>query len=72
MEQLIAEHAGLGAAEEALRAEVRAARQQGIVGLKSIAAYRGGLHVAPRTHAEAAAAYAGLRELVARDGRVPA
>ena len=70
MEQLIAEHAGLGAAEEALRAEVRAARQQGIVGLKSIAAYRGGLHVAPRTHAEAAAAYARLRELVARDGRV--
>jgi predicted TIM-barrel fold metal-dependent hydrolase len=70
MEQLIAAHATLAQAEDALRAELREARARGIVGFKSIAAYRGGLHVPPRDRAEAAAAYAGLREVVARDGRV--
>lgn len=70
MEQLIAAHARLADAEEALRAEVRAARQHGVVGLKSIAAYRGGLDVRARARDEAAATYARLREIVARDGRV--
>ena len=70
MEQLIAAHDRLVDAEEALRAEVRAARQHGVVGLKSIAAYRGGLDVRARARDEAAATYARLREIVARDGRV--
>lgn len=70
MEQLIVASASLAQAEEALRAEVRAARSQGIVGLKSIAAYRGGLHVAPRSAAEASAAFMGLKEIARRDGRV--
>jgi predicted TIM-barrel fold metal-dependent hydrolase len=40
------------------------------VGLKSIVAYRGGLHVAPRRFDEAAAALPELKEIVKRDGRV--
>jgi predicted TIM-barrel fold metal-dependent hydrolase len=70
MEELIAAHASLEQVEEALRAEVREARARGVVGLKSIAAYRGGLHVAPREFAEAAAAFAGLKAIVRREGRV--
>ena len=41
-----------------------------MVGLKSIAAYRGGLHVQPRTFDEAAAAFPALKELARRYGRV--
>ncbi|NTU81789.1 MAG: hypothetical protein HGA45_20840, partial [Chloroflexales bacterium] len=55
MERLIAAHETLAQVEEALRAELRAAPARGVVALKSIAAYRGGLHVAPRTPDEAAA-----------------
>jgi len=70
MEQLIAESATFAQVEDALRAEVRGARGRGIVGLKSIAAYRGGLHVVPRTFDEAAAAFPALKETVRRYGRV--
>jgi predicted TIM-barrel fold metal-dependent hydrolase len=70
MEELIAGSASLGQVEEGLRARVRAARAEGVVGLKSIAAYRGGLHVAPRSRAEAAAAFPALREAAQRDGRL--
>jgi predicted TIM-barrel fold metal-dependent hydrolase len=70
MEQLIATSASFGQVEDALRAEVRAARSNGVVGLKSIAAYRGGLHVAVRTFDEANAAFAELRETARRYGRV--
>ncbi len=70
MEQLIAESATFAQVEDALRAEVRGARGRGIVGLKSIAAYRGGLHVAPRTFDEAAAAFPTLKETVRRYGQV--
>src|SRR5258708_5237145 len=49
MEQLIAASATFGQVEDAMRAELRTARARGVVGLKSIAAYRGGLHVQPRT-----------------------
>src|SRR6266508_5417060 len=70
MEQLIAESATFAQVEDALRAEVRGARGRGIVGLKSIAAYRGGLHVAPRTFDQAAAAFPALKEIVRRYGRV--
>src|SRR6476661_3129170 len=57
MEQLIAASATFGQVEDALRAEVRLARSRGVVGLKSIAAYRGGLHVQPRTFEQAAAVF---------------
>jgi predicted TIM-barrel fold metal-dependent hydrolase len=70
MEQLIASCVSLAQVEESLRATVRAARAQGVVGLKSIAAYRGGLHVAPRIAAEAAAVFPALKELARRYGRL--
>jgi predicted TIM-barrel fold metal-dependent hydrolase len=70
MEQLIATSASFGQVEDALRAEVRMARGRGVVGLKSIAAYRGGLHVEPRTFEQAAAAFPALKEIARRYGRV--
>lgn len=70
MEQLIVASSSLAQVEEGLRAAVRAARSQGIVGLKSIAAYRGGLHVAPRSAAEAAEALPALKEIGRRYGRL--
>lgn len=70
MEELIATLATLAQIEDALRAAVQGARAQGIVALKSIAAYRGGLHVERRTAAEAAAALPALQETARRTGRV--
>jgi predicted TIM-barrel fold metal-dependent hydrolase len=70
MEQLIVACANLAQAEDALRVDVRLARSRGVVGLKSIAAYRGGLHVAPRAVGEAASAFNALKEIARRDGRV--
>jgi uncharacterized protein len=70
MEDLIAASANIRQVEEGLRAAVRAARAGGVIGLKSIAAYRGGLHVAPRTTDEAGTAFPALKELATRYGRV--
>jgi predicted TIM-barrel fold metal-dependent hydrolase len=70
MEELIAASATFAQVEERLRDAVRVARASGIVGLKSIAAYRGGLHVERRTFDEAAAAFPALKEAATRDGRV--
>ena len=70
MEQLIASCASFAQVEEALRATVRQARADGVIGLKSIAAYRGGLHVAPRAFDEARAAFPALQETARRYGRV--
>jgi predicted TIM-barrel fold metal-dependent hydrolase len=70
MEELIAGYARLEQIEEALRQAVRGARAAGIVGLKSIAAYRGGLMVQRRTAREAAAALPALQEQARRAGRV--
>jgi uncharacterized protein len=70
MERLIAAHETLAQIEEALRAELRAAPARGVVALKSIAAYRGGLHVAPRTAEEAAAGLAEAREQALSVGRL--
>src|SRR5436190_2169753 len=58
------------APSEAALLELRAARARGVVGLKSIAAYRGGLHVQPRVFEQAAAAFPALKETVRRYGRV--
>jgi predicted TIM-barrel fold metal-dependent hydrolase len=70
MEELIAASATFRQVEEGLRDAVRSARKRGVVGLKSIAAYRGGLHVAPRTFDEANAAFPALKETARRYGRV--
>ena len=70
MEQLIVASATFGQVEDALRAELRMARARGVVGLKSIAAYRGGLHVELRTFEQAAAAFPALKETVRRYGHV--
>jgi predicted TIM-barrel fold metal-dependent hydrolase len=70
MERLIAAHETLAQVEEAMRAELRAAPGQGVVAFKSIAAYRGGLHVAPRTAEEAAAGLAKAREQALSVGRL--
>lgn len=70
IEQLIAASANFGQVEEGLRAAVRSARSRGVVGLKSIAAYRGGLHVPARSVGEAAAAFPALKALAERDGRL--
>ena len=70
MEELIATSINLAQVEERLRATVRAARSQRVVGLKSIAAYRGGLHVIPRSPADATAAFPALREISRRYGRL--
>jgi predicted TIM-barrel fold metal-dependent hydrolase len=70
MEELIATSATFAQVEDALRAEVRLARAHGVVGLKSIAAYRGGLHVQTRTFDQAAAVFPALKELARRYGRV--
>jgi predicted TIM-barrel fold metal-dependent hydrolase len=70
IENLIAACASFAQVEDALRAELRMARGRGVVALKSIAAYRGGLHVQPRTFEAAAAAFPALKEIARRDGRV--
>jgi uncharacterized protein len=70
MEQLIVASVTFDQVEDALRAELRMARARGVVGLKSIAAYRGGLHVQLRTFEQAAAAFPALKETARRHGRV--
>ncbi|HEU5103001.1 MAG TPA: amidohydrolase family protein [Roseiflexaceae bacterium] len=70
MEQLIIAYPTMQQVEDALRAELRAARDRDVVGFKSIAAYRGGLQVQPRTFGEAAAAFPALKETARRYGRV--
>jgi predicted TIM-barrel fold metal-dependent hydrolase len=70
MEDLIASNTSLRQVEEALREAVRDSRSQGIVGLKSIAAYRGGLQVERRTFDEANAVFPRLKELAGRHGHV--
>src|SRR5215212_895577 len=70
MEDLIAASATFQQVEAGIRDAVRTARQRGIIGLKSIAAYRGGLHVAPRTFEEASAVFPELTQAALRDGRI--
>jgi predicted TIM-barrel fold metal-dependent hydrolase len=70
MEDLIVASDTFQQVEEGIHEAVRTARERGIIGLKSIAAYRGGLHVAPRTFTEASAAFPALKEAAQRDGRI--
>jgi uncharacterized protein len=67
MEELIARNTSLRQVEEALREVVLNSRAHGIVGMKSIAAYRGGLQVERRTFEEANAVFPVLQENAYRD-----
>jgi uncharacterized protein len=69
-EQLIARSRSFAELEEQFRDALRDLRARNIVALKSIAAYRGGLAVLPRSREEAAATYPALREQARRYGRV--
>jgi predicted TIM-barrel fold metal-dependent hydrolase len=70
MQRLIAEHATLAAVAGALREEIRAARGQGYVALKSIAAYRTGLDIRRWSSEDAEASFAGARREVEVQGAV--
>jgi hypothetical protein len=67
---LIVEQPTFEAMIEAFVGVVGRARDDGYVGLKSIAAYRTGLDIAPGSRAQAAAAYPALKEEARRNGRV--
>ena len=70
IEGLITQTPHLHAIEEALRKRVSTARDDQIVALKSVAAYRGGLRVERRTVDEAGAALQDARDMLDRDGSV--
>lgn len=67
-ERLIGETCDFDGFEETYRAALENARSEGIAAFKSIAAYRGGLEVRPRSRAEAAAEFPPLRERARREG----
>lgn len=70
IEELISQTQSLSQLEEALRVRVRSAREDGTVGLKSIAAYRGGLHIERRSADEAGAELAHLHAILQERGSV--
>jgi len=70
VEQLIVETESFAQLEDAYRAALIDLRARGIVALKSIAAYRGGLMIERRSRQDAAASYGPLKERARRDGRV--
>src|SRR6185436_12043021 len=55
--RLIGEHPRFSDFDEALRAHLASARERGVVGLKSVAAYRSGLAIAEPKRHEAKAAF---------------
>ena len=59
--RLVEETDGFGAFDEALVAHLASARARGVIGLKSVAAYRSGLAVAPADPAAAGAAFDALK-----------
>ena len=70
IEGLILEHATFDRFLEAYLARLDDLRGQGLVGLKSVIAYRSGLQVEAVDRATAASAFAAVREGATRDGRV--
>jgi predicted TIM-barrel fold metal-dependent hydrolase len=70
IEELIGQTRGLAQLEEALRVRIRGVRAEGIVGLKTIAAYRGGLVIEPRSKEDAGAALAELQQVHERNGTI--
>ena len=70
IERLILEADGFDAFIDAYRAAISDLRSRGIVGMKSVIAYRTGLHVEDVSRDEAAAAFGPLRESAKRNGRI--
>ena len=70
IEGLILEHATFDRFLDAYQARLDDLHGQGLVGLKSVIAYRSGLQVEAVDRSTAAAAFAGVREGAVRDGRV--
>jgi hypothetical protein len=70
IEQLILESTSFDGFLEAYRAAIGDLRARGIVGMKSVIAYRTGLHVAEVSRDDAAAAFATVHERARRDGRL--
>lgn len=70
IERLILGAASFSGFIEAYRGALSDLRASGYVGMKSIVAYRTGLHVGPVTRSEAKAAFKGMHEMGRRDGRL--
>jgi uncharacterized protein len=70
IERLIVGAASFDGFLDAYRAELDGLRSRGIVGLKSVIAYRTGLHVEDVDRATAAAAFAPVHERARRDGHL--
>jgi predicted TIM-barrel fold metal-dependent hydrolase len=70
IERLIVESADFDGFLEAYRAALNGLRDRGIVGLKSVIAYRTGLHLEVVDRAAAAVAFTGVHEAARRDGRL--
>jgi hypothetical protein len=70
IEGLIVESTSFDGFLEAYRATLDDLRGRGIVGMKSVIAYRTGLHVGDVDRADAAAAFANVRETAQREGRL--
>jgi predicted TIM-barrel fold metal-dependent hydrolase len=69
-QSLIVRHETFDAALDAYSATVERARADGVVGLKSIIAYRTGLAVRSTSRGDAAAAFGPVKERARRDGQV--
>jgi hypothetical protein len=70
IERLIVEHGGFASFLDAYRAALSDLRDRGIVGMKSVVAYRSGLHVEAVDRESAATEFMLLREGAKRDGRL--
>jgi hypothetical protein len=69
-QQLVVECDSFEQFVERYRAELSAARERGMTGAKSIAAYRGGLEIGPPDETAARQAFGPLKETARRQGRV--
>jgi hypothetical protein len=70
IERLILESAGFDSFLDAYRAAISDLRSRGIVGMKSVIAYRTGLHVTDTPRHDAARAFAGVRDAGRQSGRL--
>ncbi len=70
IERLILEAADFDGFLDAYRASIGHLRSRGVVGLKSVIAYRSGLQIEAVDRATAAAAFAEVHEVAQRDGRL--
>ncbi len=70
LEQLISQHSTFDAAHDAFENALQDLRANGYVSLKSIIAYRTGLHSQPTTRDAARAEFAALRASATRDGKL--